>query len=137
MLGFDCSDPKQTHDKHMEVKTINDLLNTKNCPSNVTLVNNSHISETASPQIGLCPFELVINYVSGREPAFIVEAKCTNCLGKRCHGISKCEEITVDMNVTYSNDTGPTPFRRSIGCFCTSRVSKEINTKTPPYSRRR
>jgi hypothetical protein len=75
ILDLDCSDPKQFHVTHKNVKTIGDLLNTSICPDNVTLVKNSYINETDIQQIGLCPFELVFNYDVGRKPAVIVEAK--------------------------------------------------------------
>ena len=135
LLHLDCSDPKQIHVKQSDFEMINDLLNTNICPENLTLVENSHIPEMDSHQIGLCPFELVLNYDGGRKPEIIVEAKCTKCLQKTCSTFATCKEITAPMNVTKDNKNAT--IRRSIGCFYTSNESVEIGTITPSYPRRK
>jgi len=132
VLDLDCSDPKQIHATQRDFETINHLLNTNICPSNVALVQNSHINETDSQQIGLCPFELVFNHDDGRNPARFVEAKCTKCLHERCSTLGKCEEVTQPMTVTYLKDNRNENISRSIGCFCTSRRSTLLSTITPP-----
>jgi hypothetical protein len=137
MLDLGFSDPKQIHVTHMEVRAISHLLNTNSCPDNLILVQNSHIPETDIQQIGLCPFELVSNYDDGREPAVIVEAKCTKCLHKKCSTFAKCKEITAPLNVTYLKHNRNKTIRRSIGCFCASVESKQLNTTTQPNSRRK
>jgi hypothetical protein len=131
MLHLDCSDSKQIHVTREDFQTINDLLNTKICPENVTLVENLSIPGTEIHQVGLCPFELAINYEGGRKPEVIVEAKCTKCLGMKCSTLSKCKEIRAEMEVKDTKGEIKI-IRRSIGCFCTPSESKQGKAEKPP-----
>jgi hypothetical protein len=131
VIDLDCSDHNQFEATKGAVALINSLLNhTSECPGNVIQVNNTHINETDIQTIGLCPFELTINYDDRRKPEVIVEAKC-----KSCH--NRCETLKEKIVVRDLNKNIKKKLERSIGCFCVSRTSREATTKTPPYPRRR
>jgi hypothetical protein len=120
---------------------INRLLNHNiSCPGDVTVVNNTYIKEVNSQHIGLCPFELTINYNHTREPAVILEAKCTpGCNRERCSRRSpaRCETHEEEIKVKYTNKNGSSPINVSAGCFCVSLSSKDGNKRAEPFSRRR
>lgn len=138
VLDLDCSDSNQIHERQTHLQAINDLLNTGSCPDNVTLVQDTHFQGKGISQIGLCPFELVVNYVAERKPEVIIEAKCKNCSNKKCsrRNHAKCEELTVQKTVKYSNGSRST-MPIAVGCFCLTRSSTLAAAIPPPYQRRR
>jgi hypothetical protein len=139
LFDFVCSDHNQIQVTQRDVETINELLNNSTCPENVTLVQYSDIPHKYNTEIGLCPFELVINHDSRRNPAVIVEAKCTNCCNHRCSLLTPatCTEFRAPMNVTYLESKREETIQISTGCFCASRKSETLRTRMRPHPRRR
>jgi hypothetical protein len=140
VIDLDCSDHNQIAATKSAVDKLNSLLkHTSKCPGNVIQVNNTHIKKPDIQTIGLCPFELTINYDDRRKPAIIVEAKCKSYLKSRCstvHG-AKCRTLKEEIVVTDLNKNINKTLERSIGCFSVSRTSQQISTMTPSYPRRR
>jgi hypothetical protein len=139
VIDLDYSDHNQIRATERAVAMINSLLNhTSECPGNVTQVNNTHINETDSHKIGLCPFELTINYDDRRKPEVIVEAKCKSC-HNRCstRHEANCETLKEEIVVRDLNKNITKTLERSIGCFCVSHTSQQVPEKTRSHSRRR
>jgi hypothetical protein len=119
------------------VSLVNELLNSNSrCPDDVKLVKNRHHSK----EVGLCPFQLNIDYDAKRKPAVIIEAKCTDCKNERCSKSkdSTCTELIKGILVKYL-EKKVTKWERkmiSVGCFCASQSSTSAGQQQEPYPKR-
>lgn len=118
------------------VSLLNKLLNSHNlCPENVMLVKNIHHKRLKSEKVGLCPFELTIDYNAERKPAVIIEAKCVKCENMSCSKTqnSKCTNLKKQIGVEYLKENKKGIQFISVGCFCASPSSKEAKELAKPF----
>jgi hypothetical protein len=133
ILHVYCCDDNQIAAMEHAVSLVNELLNSNGrCPDDVQLVKNRHHGK----EVGLCPFQLNIDYDAKREPAVIIEAKCTDCKNKRCskRNDSTCTELKKGISVTYLKEKVTKWKMISVGCFCASQSSTSARQQQAPIS---
>jgi hypothetical protein len=120
-----CYIPEQIEITSIDQKLYMQLSN-EGCPEDMT---------NKPKCFGACPVRLTFDFEPNRRPDLIVHANCDDTKFQRCseYAPSECTEDKKKIKVSYPKSETQGYISVSVGCYCTSRPSRLVRPKQPPY----